>query len=184
MARWPGEFKLDVATTYIALGANLGDREATLREGVRQLSALGQVDAVSPLYETEPVGYTEQPPYLNAVARLNTSLSPPELLHALLRIEAGLGRVRTFANAPRTIDLDLLFVDDLVLNDAELTLPHPRLHERAFVLVPLTDIAPNLVHPGLRRTIAELLRTLPYRKGVRRWSDASLATVPGGVRPP
>ncbi len=166
-----------MATAYVALGANLGDREATLRAAVRWLTTLGEIEAVSPLYETEPVGYADQPRYLNAVVQLSTLVPPPALLQELLRIEGELGRVRSFANAPRTLDLDLLLVDDEVLNDPDLTLPHPRLHERAFVLIPLADLAPGLIHPRLHRTVAELLAALPSREGVRLWSGQWLEPV-------
>ena len=156
-----------MATAYVALGANLGDRFATLGEAVRRLGALGAVEAVSTVYETDPVGYDDQPPFLNAVTRLRTRLEPRPLLAALQAIEAGLGRVRTFANAPRTLDLDLLFYDGLVLDEPDLTLPHPRLHERAFVLVPLAEISAGLVHPRLGRRIGELLSALGSPAGVR-----------------
>ena len=166
-------------TAYVALGANLGDRSLTLGEAVRRLRQLGEVNALSPLYETDPVGFADQPPYLNAVAGLQTPLGPADLLPALLRIEADLGRVRTLANAPRTLDLDLLLVDDCLLDDPALTLPHPRLHERAFVLVPLADVAPDLVHPRLGGTVTDLLSALPSREGVRLWSRQWLEPAAG-----
>ena len=153
---------------YVALGSNLGDRLTTLLEAVRRLRKLGRVEVVSAVYETDPVGFDDQPPYLNAVAQLRTDFQPQRLLARLLEVEADLGRVRTFPNAPRTLDLDLLVYDDLVLDAPDLTLPHPRLHERAFVLVPLYEIAPELVHPRSGMSITDLLASLEPSIGVRR----------------
>lgn len=167
-----------MATAYIGLGANLGDRLATLRTAVRRLETLGRVTAVSSLYETEPVGYLEQPRFLNAVVALETALAPIALVPALLGIEHHLGRTRSFLNAPRTLDLDLLLVDDVILETPELTLPHPRLHERAFVLVPLVEIAPEVVYPGSGQTVRDLLRALPGRDGIEVYAPVGWETVP------
>lgn len=161
-----------MATAYIGLGANLGNRMAMLQVAIQRLQTLGRIERVSSLYETEPVGYLEQPPFLNAVVALDTALAPAELLDALLGIERDLGRMRTFPNAPRTLDLDLLMVDNVNLDTPEVTLPHPRLHERAFVLVPLAEIAPELVHSGAGKTMSELLQTLPDQCGVEVFAAA------------
>ncbi len=150
-------------TAAIALGSNLGDREANLRKAVRRLAALGTVTAVSSFHDTEPVGYLDQPRFLNAAALLETALPPPDLLHALLGIERDMGRDRSAAvpaKGPRLIDLDLLLYGDLTLQTPVLTLPHPAMHERAFVLAPLAEIAPSLLHPSAGLTIAELLERL------------------------
>jgi 2-amino-4-hydroxy-6-hydroxymethyldihydropteridine diphosphokinase len=153
-------------TAIIALGANLGDRLATLTEAVDQIGELGDVVAVSSLYDTEPVGYADQPRYLNGVLALETELPPEALLDGLQRIEHDLGRVRTFPNAPRTLDLDLLLYGDQMIETDRLTVPHPRLHERAFVLVPLAELVPDLIHPTRGVTVRRLLQALPDRSGV------------------
>lgn len=154
-------------TVYLGLGTNLGDREANLKEAVRRLNEAGvRVLARSPLYETTPVGYLDQPDFLNAVCRAETDLAPGDLLCVVKGIEAEMGRRPAFRNAPRPIDVDILFYDDLVLSTPDLAIPHPRLAERAFVLVPLADLAPGLRHPVLGHTIAALLAAVD-RSGVR-----------------
>ena len=154
----------------IALGSNLastfGDRAANLHEAIRRVSQLGEVTAVSSFYDTAPVGFTEQPDFLNAALLLATELEPVELMRALLAVERAMGRDRTTAVAkgPRVIDLDLLLMGDVVMATAagsdsqpELTLPHPAMAERRFVLEPLVEIAPDMVDPVSGRTVAEML---------------------------
>ena len=153
-------------TAAIALGSNLSsqwaDREANLREAVRRVGDLGTVRAVSSFYDTAPVGYTEQPNFLNAAMLLETELEPVELMRALLSIERAMGRDRAAvpAKGPRVIDLDLLLMGDVVMASNELTLPHPAMAERRFVLEPLVEIAPGMVEPVSRRTVAEMLAML------------------------
>jgi 2-amino-4-hydroxy-6-hydroxymethyldihydropteridine diphosphokinase len=178
-----------MATAYIGLGSNLGDRMATLRAAVQRLETLDRIIGVSSLYETEPVGYLEQPRFLNAVVAVETVLAPGDLLRELLGIELDMGRTRSFADAPRTLDLDLLLVDDVALETAELTLPHPRLHDRAFVLVPLADLAPEMVHPASGQTVREMLRALPDQSGVEGyalagWESGSSRVGYGDLTPP
>ena len=152
-----------MAVAYIALGSNLGDRADTLSSAVSHMSNLGRVVAQSSLYETEPVGYHHQPAFLNAVVALETQLEPLPLLRGLLAIERQLGRDRSRGplKGPRTLDLDLLLMGDWIVADEELSLPHPALAERRFVLVPLAEIAPELRHPQNNQTMAELLALLP-----------------------
>lgn len=148
----------------IALGSNLGSRfgtpEDNLREAVLRLGALGVVRAVSSFYVTEPVGYLDQPMFVNAAAVLETTLEPLALLRGLMAIERAMGRDRALvpAKGPRVIDLDLLLMGDAVMQNEELVLPHPAMHERRFVLEPLAEIAPTMVHPGLGVSVAEMLR--------------------------
>ena len=147
---------MDTHTVYLALGSNLGDRHENLRQAVAALTPQIDIKAKSHIYETDPWGYEDQPKFLNMAVRGLTYLEPEPLLKHLKRLEIALGRQMTFANGPRSIDIDILFFDDLILDTPLLTLPHPRLHERGFVLLPLMDIAPDLVHPLLKKSIREL----------------------------
>ena len=137
-------------TAFIALGSNLGDPEEKVRQGIAALAALPQAQllAASALYRSAALGHTDQPDFVNAVAQMATSLAPQALLAAMLAIEQRFGRERSFLNAPRTLDLDLLLYDAQTMAEPGLTLPHPRMHERAFVLAPLLEIAPACVIPG------------------------------------
>lgn len=142
---------------YLALGSNMGNRLANLKAALSNLTPQMAVKLKSSVYETPPWGFTEQAEFLNQVIMVETYLQPQALLSHLKRLETALGRVPSFQNGPRLIDIDILFFDDLVLNTPPLVIPHPRLHERAFVLVPLAEIAPDLVHPVLNSPIHELL---------------------------
>ena len=148
----------------IALGSNLasgtGDREGTLQEAVRRLRSLGEVVSVSSFYDTAPVGYLEQPRFLNGAVVLETELGPEALLRGLLEVERGMGRRREVPKGPRTIDLDLLLYEEVVIASEELTVPHPEMHTRRFVLEPLAEIAPEMRHPVRGISVAEMLAEL------------------------
>ncbi len=161
-----------MVTAYLSLGSNLGDRKGNLARALNLLSQQVVVDKVSSIYETEPVGYRDQPLFLNIVCRISTRLSPARLLQLAKQIEAKLGRTNSFRNAPRTIDIDILFYGNKVLNSEGLTIPHTRLTERAFVLVPLAEIAPDLIHPVSGRRVKELLDDLGKAAGVNKWTEA------------
>jgi len=142
---------------YLALGSNLGDRLSNLKEAISSLSPQMDVKAKSHVYETPPWGYENQSPFYNQVLKGKTYLGPEPLLKHIKRLEVALGRKASFQNGPRLIDIDILFYDDLVMNTPVITLPHPRLHERGFVLLPLMDIAPELIHPVRQKSVQEMI---------------------------
>jgi 2-amino-4-hydroxy-6-hydroxymethyldihydropteridine diphosphokinase len=156
------------STVYLSLGSNLGDRHRSITEAIELLSNRVHVEKVSSIYETDPVGYDHQSRFLNAVCKARTSMEPSEVLTLAKEIESTLGREITFRNGPRTIDIDILFYDDQVINTPQLTVPHPRLEERSFVLVPLGELEPGLVHPTSGKSITELMSGMTL-DGIERW---------------
>ena len=145
-------------TAYLLIGGNLGDRAAYLEQAVKEIEALcGSITRISSIYETAAWGNTKQPAFYNQAIQLTTPLPPETLLEQLLAIEIEMGRVRTQKYGPRTIDLDILMIDDNVIDTQALTIPHPELHNRRFALLPLAEIAPSLFHPILDKSVSELL---------------------------
>jgi 2-amino-4-hydroxy-6-hydroxymethyldihydropteridine diphosphokinase len=157
---------------YLSLGANVGDRVGHIREAIARLEMAGSVIAVSSLYETEPVEFTDQPWFLNCAVSMETAKTPAQLMATLLTIEQEMGRQRSQKKGPRSIDIDiLLFISDgsdTIVDSPELTIPHPAMQQRRFVLEPLAEIAPEAQHPALNKTVCELLAGLPAGQEVRR----------------
>jgi 2-amino-4-hydroxy-6-hydroxymethyldihydropteridine diphosphokinase len=173
-----GDDKL--AIVYLCLGSNLGDREKNLFQALVLLSKQANLDKVSSIYETEPVGYKQQPFFLNLVCRITTDLNAEEVLYLAKNIEYRMGRKSSGqANSPRPIDIDILFYDNQVIKAQNLSIPHPRLAQRAFVLTPLDEIAPELVHPELNKSIAQLAGNVKGCAGVRKWGGFNVPSICG-----
>jgi len=156
---------------YLSLGSNLGDRAGNLRSAIERLGSLGKVVGLSSFYETEPVEVSEQPWFLNCAVKLDTEKMPRQLLAGVLALEREMGRHRTRYKGPRTIDIDIVLFGNSVVATADLIIPHPAMQERRFVLEPLNEIAPDVRHPKLQRTIRELRDELPPGQVVRRLSN-------------
>jgi 2-amino-4-hydroxy-6-hydroxymethyldihydropteridine diphosphokinase len=160
---------------YLSLGSNIGDREANLREGIARLEPEGRIVSVSSLYETEPVEFADQDWFLNSVVALETSDTAAQLLAAILQIETEMGRQRVQPKGPRIIDIDILLFEKVaggeIVDSPALTIPHPSMHQRRFVLQPLAEIAPRLQHPVLKKTIQELLDALPAGQSVQKYQS-------------
>jgi len=158
-------------TAYLLIGGNIGDRHFNLQDAARMIEEYcGDIISISSIYETAAWGFTDQPAFLNQVLVLNTELEPEELMHQLLTAEVKLGRVREQKMGPRTIDIDILLIDDLILQTEHLTVPHPFLHQRRFALTPLAEVAPTRKHPILLKTISELLTDCPDTLAVTKIS--------------
>ncbi|HUC30175.1 MAG TPA: 2-amino-4-hydroxy-6-hydroxymethyldihydropteridine diphosphokinase [Candidatus Acidoferrum sp.] len=153
---------------HLSLGSNIGDRGGNLRGAITRLGTLGRILSVSSFYETEPVEFTDQPWFLNCAVALETSLPPQQLMETALQVEREMGRERVQKKGPRIIDIDILLFADLEIKTRELTIPHPAMHLRRFVLEPLAEIAPELRHPVLKKTIRELLEELPPGQEVKK----------------
>lgn len=164
-----------MSTAYISIGSNMGNRYNYLKGAVEQLTSHSRIEvtAISSIYETDPIGYTDQEPFLNMVIKVNTPLSPHELLLEIQKVENDLGRKREIKWGPRTLDLDILLFNNENIETEKLIIPHPRMHERSFVLVPLMEIDQHIVLPTTKMSISLIIEGLQDREGVRVWKRKS-----------
>ena len=161
---------------FIGIGSNLGDRISYCKKAIDEISGFAKITQASSLYETDPIGKEDQPNFINCIVEISTDLSPQNLLKDLNSVEEKLGRVRHEKWGPRTIDLDIIFYNELVINDENLEIPHPRAHQRRFVLEPLSEIAPEFIHPKLNLSVSELLKKIDDHKSVKKLDNPS--TIP------
>jgi 2-amino-4-hydroxy-6-hydroxymethyldihydropteridine diphosphokinase len=162
-------------TVYLSLGSNIGDRAANLKQATERLRDLGTIVAASSLYETDPVEVEQQPMFLNCALAMETDLMPRQFLSRILALEQSMGRRRTQVKGPRKIDIDIVFFGNAVVETQALTIPHPAMHQRRFVLEPLAEIAPEARHPVFKHTMRELLQALPQGTGKVRRYNAPIA---------
>ncbi len=158
---------------YLSLGSNIGERFKYLKKAISLLNAHPKISIskISSIYETDPVGFEEQNCFLNIVVEINTSLTAMELLNYCLQVEKDLGRIRNVRWGPRTIDIDVLLYNEEIYESNQLTIPHPRMHEREFVLIPLTEINPTIIIPKVERNVVDALKKISNQKGVRLWKQ-------------
>ena len=157
-----------MSTVYLGLGSNIGNPQDNIDTAIKHISQFAEVVQISSMYTTEPVGYADQDWFVNCCIELNTDISAEKLFSHLQRIEQGMGRVKKILNGPRIIDIDVLLWNDQTIQTDQLVVPHPRMHERAFVLEPLSEIAPNLVHPTLKKSMTQLFDELEDRHQIKK----------------
>ena len=163
---------------YLGLGTNIGDRQSNLARALKLLGERLKIEKVSSIYETEPVGYADQPKFLNAVCSVRTNIGPLQLLSLVKGIEASMGREAGFRNGPRIIDIDIILYSNMSMIDPELTIPHPRMNERAFVLIPLMEIAPaDLTHPFTLERLCDVAARVGGKEGVKKVGKLEVGNV-------